>query len=345
MSQQPNAILAISSLDRYTVGLNGKSDQPVSNALEVQFNNAGPYANDFSIIAPGALMNGYIEKIIISQIQMQYNLPTIVPGRNDQLVVGFETGQQTGIYTVVPVSIPYGFYTPQELAALLATRLDAVIPTLAPWTVNYSNVGVDLGFSIISGNQLGLRFFLPTPTELRPPFLFTLTEPEIQIYLKTAKVFGFTVGNSAPSYIGQVSWNAPDFLYTPFIDIYSDALTNYQRLKDTDSSTIKRKGLLARLYLSGTGQIQVTSGAFVNQNGDIIVPSTALGCNPFVFTADLNSPKIINWTPDTAVNSLDFQVRDCYGDLLFTVQPGGVGGATEAFNSEFQMTLLCVEKE
>jgi hypothetical protein len=64
-----------------------------------------------------------------------------------------------------------------------------------------------------------------------------------------------------------------------------------------------------------------------------------------VLTYDLNSPKVINWTPDTAVNSLDFQLRDCYGDLLFTRVPLVGGGDGEVFNTEFQMTLLCIEDD
>ena len=58
----------------------------------------------------------------------------------------------------------------------------------------------------------------------------------------------------------------------------------------------------------------------------------ALGSEPFVVTADLNSPKIIRWSPDVAVPNIDFQLRDCYGDLI-----------PDIFPTEFQMTLLCVE--
>jgi hypothetical protein len=61
----------------------------------------------------------------------------------------------------------------------------------------------------------------------------------------------------------------------------------------------------------------------------------ALGSAPFVMTSDLNSPKVIEWTPDVAVPSIDFQLRDCYGELI----PGDV----EKYPSEFQMTLLCLE--
>jgi hypothetical protein len=54
-------------------------------------------------------------------------------------------------------------------------------------------------------------------------------------------------------------------------------------------------------------------------------------------TADLNSPKVIQWTPDVAVPSIDFQLLDQYGEFI---QGGDYG-----FSTEFQMTLLCAEGE
>jgi hypothetical protein len=77
------------------------------------------------------------------------------------------------------------------------------------------------------------------------------------------------------------------------------------------------------VYLSGVGNPQTTSN------------TSALGTAPFVMTADLNSPKVIRWNPDVAVPSIDFQLRDCYGDFI--------PGQEEGLHTEFQMTLLCVE--
>jgi hypothetical protein len=339
-----NAILGISSTDRYITYADGNANQPVSSVLEAQYNNSGPYANKFSITTPNALMNGYINTIKISQIQLQYNLPNIIPEANDLLYVAFETSPQSGDYDYREVGLPYGFYTPSEIAALLESELNLYVPELAPWQVNFtSSAGVDFGFSVVSDNQDGLRFYFPTPNELRTNAM--VQEVRLTRYLKACKLLGFNTFNSNPSNIGQVSRAAPDFLYTPYIDIFSDALTNYQNLKDTDSSTIRRKGLIARIYLSGVGSPQVSTNAFTDQNGLIVTPSTALGCNPFILTYDLNTPKIIKWTPDTAINSLDFQMRDCYGDLLFNYDTNvPFGTATEVFNTEFQMTLLCVEE-
>jgi len=81
--------------------------------------------------------------------------------------------------------------------------------------------------------------------------------------------------------------------------------------------------LIARVLLSGVGTARYTTGTM------------ALGSTPFVMTADLNTPKVIQWTPDIAVPSIDFQLRDCYGELI----PGDL----ERYPTEFQMTLLCVE--
>jgi hypothetical protein len=100
-------------------------------------------------------------------------------------------------------------------------------------------------------------------------------------------------------------------------------LTNYQKIKDTNTSIIAPKGLVARLYFSGVGSPQTTGSL------------SALGTAPFVMTADLNFPKVITWTPEQTVTSIDFQLRDCYGDLL--------PGYEEGYSTEFQMTLLCTE--
>jgi hypothetical protein len=109
-------------------------------------------------------------------------------------------------------------------------------------------------------------------------------------------------------------------------------------LSDGNSTVARPKGLISRVYLSGVGGPQ-------NTRTDV-----ALGSAPFVVTLDLNSPKVIKWTKDVAINSIDFELRDCYGDLI----PIGATGAEldasntpneESFQTEFQMTLLCVEGE
>jgi len=299
--------------------------QPVNNSLIAQYRNPQepPYGNDFTIQSPGALIYGYINRIIISQIQLQYNIPTVNFDLNDRvvlLVVGVG---------VLSIRIPYGFYYPDELAATIESLLATESPA-SMIDVSYSTRN-GFTFKSMASPPATIQFLTYRQITLIP----FMTTPLTTNILKTMKMLGISAFNTNPS-TTQTSVLAPSFLYTPYIDFYSDILTNYQLIKDTDTSVTKRKGLLARVYLSGSNTVQTTSGA-----------SGTLGCAPFVVTADLNTPKVIRWTPDVAIPSIDFQLRDCYGDLIpgfnnFT-ELSGVNIGDLAYNTEFEMTLLCIE--
>jgi hypothetical protein len=311
----PNAILAVNSLDRYIKVVGGQGNQPLSNYLVGQYFGFGPYSNNFTISSPAALIYGYINRIVISQIQIQYNIPTVINGVNNRFFIGVGPVVSDIKY---PLIIPYGYYTPDELAAQLQVMVDGV-PALAALDMTVVYDPRD-GFSFdATGN-----FYFPdlnqieaTPGE---------TTQSVTNVLKTYRLLGMNVENSIPAGL-HFSTVVPNFLYTPYIDFYSDVLTNYQNVKDTNTSVAKPKGLIARVYLSGNGSLQSQTA------------TTALGSEPFVVTADMNSPKIIKWTPDVAVPSIDFQLRDCYGDLIPTTP------TTDSLSTEFQMTLLCVEDD
>jgi hypothetical protein len=220
------------------------------------------------------------------------------------------------------IVIPYGFYSGEELAAFLDTQF-AATAGLSDLEINVS-YDDRRGFTFESESVPPEPFFFPSLADLNS--IPGITQAEITNVLKTYKLLGLTVKNSEVPGIPlttQISGTWPLFLYTPYIDFYSDVLTNYQSIKDTNTSVAKPKGLIARVYLSGNGSVQYTT------------PNAALGTQPFVVTADLNSPKIIKWSPEVAVPSIDFQLRDQYGDLI----PGPLSN----YSTEWQMTLLCVE--
>jgi hypothetical protein len=293
--------------------------QPRTNALIGNFNRDPPNCNDFIISSPGALIYGYIDRIVVSQIQIQYNIPTVCFRRNDFFFMAWISpggGGGSGQFL-----IPFGFYTPDELASMLSARIVAT-PAFAPvgLTVQFDT---EAGFIFQSTNNY--RIYVPEPGVLLSGG-YALND--VTNILKTYKMLGLTKQNgirnpvtSTPTI--QLSSHYPNFLYTPYIDIYSDVLTNYQNVKDNNTSIAKPKGLVARVLLSGAGNPQLSTD------------TSALGSAPFVMTADLNNPKVIKWSPDVAVPSIDFQVRDCYGDLI--------PGVTEQYPTEFQMTLMCIE--
>lgn len=303
----------------FTLNTGTNAAQPKTNALIGNFNRDLPNCNDFTISSPGALIYGYIDKIIVSQIQLQYNIPTVCNGRNDLFFMAWIS--PAGVAGSGQFYIPYGFFTPDELAAAINAKITA--------TPAFSPVGLTVQFNLEDG------FYFDSSTNYRiyviePGVLISAgySIDDVNNILKTYKMLGLTKENgirnpitSTPTF--QYSSHYPTFLYTPYIDIYSDVLTNYQNIKDNNTSIAKPKGLVARILLSGVGNPQITTD------------TTALGSAPFVMTADLNNPKVIKWSPDVAVPSIDFQLRDCYGDLI--------PGVKEKYPTEFQMTLLCIE--
>jgi hypothetical protein len=323
ISQPTLAAQAAPALVFQQVNTNNNMQQPRPNFLNGAYYDLTPYANNFTITSPGALIYGYITKIIVAQIQLNYNIPTVISSLSINNAIGNDTfwignGATGDLYRI---TIPFGFYHPDELAAMLQIQIRAADPI---WT----NMDVDFfpreGFSFSDNTApTPLEFYFPTPTEVLSsvPGLNPLIE---QTILRCYRLLGITANNvNAESF--QISFDYPIFAYTSYIDIYSDALTNYQKVKDTNTSTAKPKGLIARIYISGVGSPQTTGS------------TSGLGTAPFVMTADLNFPKVITWTRDVAVPNLDFQMLDMYGELV----PGESLGCP----TEWQMTLLCTESD
>lgn len=271
------------------------------------------YGNNFILQSQTSYIYGYMYKMIVSQIQVQYNVPTVNLNLNDKIyLIDDSPGGQE-----YPIQIPFGFYTPNELAAVLQIKIRALTP-FTTMSVTYENSNFIFKAAVPYLNDFYFASDLTMQLDL------DLSHDEITNVLKTYRLLGLTIDNSEANVI-QESSIAPNFMYTPYIDIYSDTLTNYQKVKDTDTSIKNAKGLIARVYLSGVGNPQTSIG------------TSALGSAPFIMTADLNSPKVIRWTPDVTVTTIDIQVRDQYGNLL--------PGYDKGFNTEFQMTLLGVEHE
>jgi hypothetical protein len=349
---ETNAILAINSLDRFTIPrAPGKIFNQVAYTLEALFengqptNSGNPSCNNFSITSAGALIYGYIRKLVVSDLQIQYNVPTICPNLNDQLVMLYNyLGESYSIF----LTIPFGWYTPNELAGTLQLLIRSSNIGLidSGFTVTYNGGAAGEGFIFTSSLPvIDMKISFPSGGQLA-----TLAglNPAINVIncLKMYRLLGITVSNNfipgnTPVNI-QTSTASVNFLYTQYIDIVSVELTKYQKIKDTDSSATKQSSMIARVYLAGQSGIQyLTNGLPTGTTDDI------LGSRPFTLTQATPNAKVIRWSADEAVNSLDFQLRDQYGDLLFCFYDSSpeFGEKVYSFNTEFQLTLLCVEKE
>jgi hypothetical protein len=368
---EPNAILAISSLDRLTNNQTRIIEQPpnsgnlvpqriavpLDTALYSQYraglrggiNPDDPGAANFTLEYPTALIYGYFKSITVSQIQVDYNIPTVNP-LNSRIPMRFIRG---GIAYFRVIEMPIGFYTPEELAAILTILIqqegDNGVAFFPNFTVTYDGGGggspgftFDAGVPQFTDTNWYWEPFAPDvlgnpPTEIPPenaggqpiplpPFL-------LGAFLRAYKLFGIKSRQKRAITLNVRAYSvSPQFLPTYYLDICSSALTKYQKVKDAETSPDRRSDIIARVYLTGIGSPQYTVG----QTGLGVVGDTtdALGCRPFIVTVDLNNSKVIRWDKEEALYNMDFQVYDMYGDLMYW---------SADFPTEFQLTLQCSE--
>ena len=347
---EANAILAINSLDRYNKNQNASGQfASFAQSLENQYTKQGQPCNNFQVGGFGALIYGYIKKIQVSQVQLEYNVPTVIPGQNDKFLI-FAREIATGDATFSLITIPFGYYTPEELASIMEIQINASVvgDLVSGIAVSYRSSDNDFVFEVADSQNYQIAF--PDVASMKA-YLVNNGQPENNFiyFLKAYRLIGIDNTNSFPAtkiYTGA----SPNFLYTPYVDIFSTALTKYQKVKDNTTSASSDSTLVARIYLSGVAGPQNTGGENSTQffpGSNQPVPLTnytyPLGSRPFVVTQDCNSPKVIRWSRDETVYALDFQLRDQYGDLLFTQQGSYGNDVAPVYYTEFQMTLMCIE--
>jgi hypothetical protein len=241
------------------------------------------------------------------------------------------------------ITVAQGFYTGVQLAAQIQQEIRAnfFLPaSRATICVNYNDISGSNpaapstafesgGFQIynssaLATNALSITNAIASGTytgdrSYGPSLLWTLGFPT---NTTTTVANGYTTALK--------SWNAP-LLYTQYVDIASEQLTNFQRVKDlTTQNLTTRQSVICRLSISDE----------TSQNGPLDVKGTA----PFVIYRQIRNPKSIRWSGDSSIGQIDIKLYDMWGNPLYTP----VGGAV-IFNNvpytmpDFQLTFLASE--
>jgi hypothetical protein len=223
-------------------------------------------------------LNGYFTRLAITQVQFQWNLPTIITGYNDKFIVTVTTGVDAGVQTL---TLDQGYYTPTELAAEIQSKLQAAFPASV-----FTCVFLEGSFVINSDED----FLLPDVGQGH-------------IFQRCLLTCGFlkTGGVAADVYVGTV----PSLLPTRYIDILSSYITKFQDVKDSSTND----GII---YVSKIARIYPCPPS----NRIDISPSGGPSANPFYITIDYATPKMIMWNPDEALANFDLQLRDEFGDFV-----------------------------
>jgi hypothetical protein len=319
------AELHLDSLDRYTV-----SDVPIAavNTSTPDQNTAKLFGPVFAQVAESPTNNcliqtkrnliyGYMSRVALTQFNLNYNVPTVVTGYNDKLSLFISGGIGVVFYT-----IPQGFYTTTTLASTLQTLLRATpgnpipgaIVTTPSTNTTIITTGVFPGFLFASGNALTLTF---------NPGVTGQSVADANNYGRVWRMLG--VMDQVP--FTSTRLGVANLRPTDYVDIVSQALTNYKDTKDGNSSVASPGSVIARVWLNeGFVNNQTASGGYPDPN--------LLGGVPLTITKSWINPNWSQWSPNETINRVDITLLDMWGNPLFW---------SPTYQTEWSATLTVTE--
>jgi hypothetical protein len=339
------AELHLDSLDRYNendlpgiVGVNTVTTNP--NFLKLFgpiIGSASDNAtNNCLIQTKRNLIYGYMSRVALTQFNLNYRVPTVVAGVNDQFAV------TTGGANPITAAIPQGYYNITTLAAAFQTALRTITglstatvtaPTSQSTTSPFASP-ITTGFSITS------------PIPMAFVYGFTNANENAQVRVARANRLlginragaGYTPDvnatavpspfNTSIALYTSVTLGIPNFLQTDYVDIVSQALTNYKDTKDANSSISSPGSVIGRIWLTE----YPLSGQATNNSG---WPQNGMwGMSPMSFVKTWQNPNWSQWSPNQAINTVDITLLDMWGRPLFW---------SSTFNTEWSATVTVTE--
>jgi len=261
------------------------------------------------------IIQGQIKKISVSEVLFPYDIPNVLSGYNI-----FE------LYTVAPsppalltIVVPPGFYTGTELAADITAEIIAqgaaeavpIVPADLP-TCTYDAISNRFTFVAPAGPA--------SPYEndwvLASPYTFPFNYVGVATPLLGKDLLSI-MGFKTPTGTGQigvvggnqiaVGGSAP-LLFTQYIDICSPQLCQYQFFRDgTTTNLARRLDVVCRLYIDDE-----TSMPGFDISGNALIAGT----RPFVIHRQFKNERIMRWTADSAVGTLNLLLFDDIGQPI-----------------------------
>lgn len=327
------AELHLDSLDRYT---------PQNLAIQATF-AANPSQNDAKLLGPlyssvqlpatnnciiqtkRNLIYGYMSRIALTQMNLAYYVPTVTAS-TDTFVGNNIIGVSVNGANPVAVTIPQGFYTVVSLATAFQLALRAVPGGLLaaavvtpPTNQTTANpiANVYPGFIVDSGSAGVTISFARIITT--PALLATTTRAFRLLGINSGGTWG--IAPARFQFLG-----VPNLLPTDYVDVVSQALTNYKDTKDSNSS-IQSPSPMARVWLT---ESNINGQTATNGYPD---PNLA-GSAPMNFCKTWYKPNWSQWSPNQAINTVDVTLLDMWGQPLFW---------TPTFQTEWQATVTVTE--
>jgi hypothetical protein len=264
------ALLTIDSEDRY------------KTTADKRIATTSPY--NFTIAGEKVLLGGYIRRLGVSEVCF----PWVIPNVNQQSSsigvqwVGAASGEAI-------IGLPFGFYTPSELATKMQAALRALNPTdLGAFTMTY-------GGAYVGGTTNLPIFTYATNSAVTVRFVPVPPINALNILPQSKQLFDL-LGFSAPNTTLAVSGNGLTTYcqFTRYVDIVCDQLTQFQGLYDGTTQQVSRDAL-CRLYLADNPVMHNLPPSDPNFSPP--------GCRPFIIYRQFQNMKQINWNARNNIGS------------------------------------------
>lgn len=279
--------LVIDSKDRNTATSN-----PNSTAAQEQ-----PW-NRFTIQKPQNLLENGTKHIGVSEIRFPWYIPNITSRNNKIWVICTDEENPDPMPTPTLIQLDEGFYDSEQIISTLNTLTGIAFPGDSP---SWDWLTTD------AGNVVGNSVELKAPEGFYVALIADISDPTNANYYKKpslAKTLGFTINQVTapttgplPTFLDGMS---TDLLYTHYVDIVSAQAHRNAHQADGNSSSQYTSNILCRVYC---------------YEPNLTIES---GQEPSVIYRQFYTPKMIKWRADNAFDRLDIEIRDEYGDPVWT---------------------------
>jgi hypothetical protein len=269
------------------------------------------------------IIQGNIERIGLNEVNFPYDIPNIQvgaggPGSAGSTNIFYLNLLDTATSTVVEsleIVLPIGFYTGPELetavnAAILAEATAEGIPTPA--------VNVPVLSYVVSANVFtfaapsapsspiynGVWQFIsnytfpdgsPGPTNTLGKDIFSLMG-----FLKSQNPLRDINVVAGAEQFPFVAGAAATLTYTQYIDICSPQLCKFQYFRDGSTTNLARRSdIICRLFIANNIAVDMFNGT-----------------RPFLINRQFFNSRMMKWTADNAVGTIDINLYDDVGQLL-----------------------------
>lgn len=299
------AELEVDSRDRYPTGAFILDPAQIKTSSDILFP------------ARQSLLTGYFTRLGLSQVNLQWNTPNINDYNNEFRFTAryFDQSAVSTITSTYIVSLDTGFHDQEELATNMAELMgfNMFDPPLTGFSTIFvpdnaqsePNFNTDDWFVKVNDSSPLVSTFASTfMSSLNFRFERPLSNapPQERKFWITAERNWFTFAPGFTRFEYAFSGNA-SLAYTEYIDIISDNLSKYSKVKDSMTRQFQgQTNVLARVFLVPYSSRQEKANYY---------------SKPFYLAIDYTTMKNMRWSPGEYLNDFDLKLIDQYGELLY----------------------------